>query len=610
MTYILGISSFYHDSSAALIKDGEIIAAVQEERFTRIKHDSSFPTMSIKFLFDEANITARDINYVVFYEKPFLKFERLIKSYIDNFPKGFNQFRVAAPIWIKNKLFLKQYIYKFFKKLDKDFKRDKILFTEHHESHAASAFYPSPFKDSLIINIDGVGEWATTSIFEGRNNKLKKLREINFPNSLGLLYSAFTYYLGFKVNSGEYKLMGLAPYGEPIYTDLIKNNLLSINDDGSFIINQKYFSYSTDLKMINRNFINLFGKEPRKTDSDNYEKFYLDIASSIQKVTEEIIVKIAKFAKREFNHKNLCLSGGVALNCVANGKLLKSELFENIWIQPSSGDAGCSLGAALCIWHNYLDKKRNIDPQKDSMKGSYLGPSFTNIEINNFLKLNEFIYSFYEDNALFDILSKNLNEGHVIGLFQGKMEFGPRALGNRSIIGDPRIEDMQRKLNLKIKFRESFRPFAPSVMKEYQKEYFDIDEDSPYMLLVGNINDKKKLSINEFNLNMNERLNLKRSLIPSVTHVDYSARVHTVTEESNNRFYKLLKTHYKNYNCPVLINTSFNVRGEPIVNSLEDACNCFMGTDMDILVLQNYLLFKKDQKNKEVSQYFEKFEKD
>ena len=611
MSYILGISAFYHDSSAALIKNDHILGAVQEERFTRIKHDSSFPKESIEYLLNNEQIKLNDLEAIVFYEKPFLKFERLLETYIAFAPFGFKSFAASMPVWLREKLFQKDNIYKNLQELDKNFKDiKKIKFSEHHLSHAASAFYPSPFNEALILTLDGVGEWSTTTVSIGNEQGIKILKEISFPHSLGLLYSAFTYYLGFKVNSGEYKVMGLAPYGEPKYKDIILDKILSVKDDGSFKMNMKYFDFATDLKMTNKNFENLFGQKRRIPEKENLTQFHMDIASSIQKATEEIMIKITKDIRKEYNIKNLCMSGGVALNCVANGKILNEKIFDNIWIQPASGDAGGSLGAALAYWH--IEKGNKKNNTSDKMSGSYLGPQYNNEEIENDLKKVGANFEKYSDEEILIKTSELLNEGNAIGWFQGKMEYGPRALGARSIIADPRSDVMQKNLNLKVKFRESFRPFAPSIIKEKVSEFFKLYTDSPYMLLVAEIQDQKKLEMSkeEKNLFGIDKLNIKRSTIPAITHVDYSARIQTVDRKTNPKYYKLLEKFEELTGCPVLINTSFNVRGEPIVCSPLDAFNCLMGTNLDYLIIENYILRRKDQNKELIQDYKTKYQLD
>ncbi|PPR45054.1 MAG: Decarbamoylnovobiocin carbamoyltransferase [Alphaproteobacteria bacterium MarineAlpha5_Bin8] len=596
MTAILGISAFYHDSAAALVLNGDIIAAAQEERFTRIKHDASFPKKAINFVLKEANISLDHIDYVVFYEKPFLKFERLLETYVDNAPRGFSSFRKAMPIWLREKLFQKSVLTNELKRFDKNFNPKKLLFSEHHYSHAASAFFPSPFDNSLILTIDGVGEWATTTVSIGKNNNIKIIKEINFPNSIGLLYSAFTYYLGFKVNSGEYKVMGLAPYGKPKFVEIIKDNLIDIKNDGSFCLNQSFFNYTTGLTMTNQKFSKLFGQKVRKSENEKLTQFHMDIAASIQKVIEDIIIKMTSSLAAEHNIPNLCLAGGVALNCVANSKILKTGHFKNIWIQPAAGDAGGSLGAALSVWYQFLKKPRNIN-QKDSMKGSLLGPSFTQDSIKESLLTSGAKFQILDSKSTIKKTVEALEEGKAIGWFQNKMEFGPRALGARSIIADPRSEKMQKNLNLKVKYRESFRPFAPSILRHELSDWFELDQDSSYMLLVAKVKAKhcNQMTEEEENLFGIDKLNIKRSIIPAVTHVDYSARVQTVEKEINPKYYELINEFNKKTGCPILVNTSFNVRGEPIVCTPEDAFKCFMGTDLDVLVVENFFLIKSDQ---------------
>ena len=596
MTSILGISAFYHDSAAALIIDGTIIAAAQEERFSRKKHDYRYPYNAVQYVLSEANLKLSQIDHIVFYEKPFLKFERLLETYLAFAPLGFKSFSLSMPIWLREKLFQKKYLFDNLKDHDENFNDiNKINFSEHHYSHAASAFYPSPFEEAIILTLDGVGEWATTTVSIGKKNEIKMIKEINFPHSLGLIYSAFTYYTGFKVNSGEYKVMGLAPYGEPKYKDIIVNNLMDIKDDGSFRLDMSYFNYATGLTMTNKKFSNLFGQPVRDPKKNPLTQFHMDIAASIQAVTEEIVLKISQSIASEYKIKNLCLAGGVALNCVANGKILKNKIFDNIWIQPAAGDAGGSLGAALAYWHKELGQPRDIF--KDQMKGSYLGPSFNEQEIETELKLLKANYKKINSENLIEIIANELSKEKTIGWFQGKMEFGPRALGARSIIADPRSEKMQKELNLKVKFRESFRPFAPSILIEDVSNWFDLKNESPYMLLVADI--KKELQIQMSKEDQTlfgiDKLNIKRSSIPAVTHVDYSARIQTVHKETNPVYHNLLKKFKDITGCPVLVNTSFNVRGEPIVCSIKDAFNCFMGTNLDILVCENFILYKNDQ---------------
>ena len=611
MTYILGISAFYHDSSATLIKDGKIISAVQEERFTRIKHDSSFPKESIKYILKNSDIELSQINSIVFYEKPFLKFERLLETYIAFAPKGFRSFAASMPLWLREKLFQKDMIFKELKNIDPSFDDvKKLKFSEHHMSHAASAYYPSPHEEALVLTLDGVGEWSTTTIGIGKKNKIEILKEIHFPHSLGLLYSAFTYYLGFKVNSGEYKVMGLAPYGAPKYKNIILDNLITVKEDGSFKMNMKYFDFATDLKMTNKKFNNLFGQERRNPEVDLLTEFHMDIASSLQAVTEEIVLKITTKIKEEYKIENLCMSGGVALNCVVNGKILKNKIFKNIWIQPASGDAGGSLGAALAYWHNELDNQKINS--KDAMQGSFLGPSYEKNYIEKELNRIGANFQKYTNDELLDLVADELANEKAIGWFQGRMEFGPRALGGRSIIADPRSDKMQKNLNLKVKFRESFRPFAPAILREKVGDYFNLNQDSPYMLLVSDVNENIKIKMSEEDKKLFgiEKLNIKRSSIPAVTHVDYSARVQTVHEETNKKFYDLIKKFYEKTNCAVLINTSFNVRGEPIVNTPEDAFRCFMGTNLDLLVIEDFILFKHKQNKDLLLDYKNNFELD
>ena len=612
MTSILGISAFYHDSAAAVIVDGKITAAAQEERFSRKKHDARFPINAIKYVLEENRIKLSEIDYIVFFEKPFLKFERLLETYLAFAPKGFKSFSMSMPIWLREKLFQKKLIFDELNQIDENFNDiKKIKFSEHHYSHAASAFFPSPFKEAIVLTLDGVGEWATTTVSIGKENNLEIIKEIHFPHSLGLLYSAFTYYTGFKVNSGEYKLMGLAPYGEPIYRELILKELIDVKDDGSFRLNMKYFNYATGLTMTNNKFAKLFGQKVRKAESELLTQFHMDIAASIQAVTEEVVLKLTRDLSKEYNIRNLCMAGGVALNCVANGKILKDKVFENIWIQPAAGDAGGSLGAALAYWYKELKKPRTIH-KNDSMSGSYLGPKYNNETIENKLKDLRGVFKKFSDLDLIKEVAAQLNNQKTIGWFQGRMEFGPRALGGRSILADPRSEKMQKVLNLKVKFRESFRPFAPSVLREEVKNWFDLDCDSPYMLLVSEV--KKSLQIpmndNQKNLFGIDKLNIKRSNIPAVTHVDYTARVQTVHKETNKRYYDLIKEFNNLTSCPVLVNTSFNIRGEPIVNTIEDAFKCFMGTDLDLLVCENFILYKEQQDQKLAIDYKNSFELD
>jgi len=609
---ILGISAFYHDSAATILVDGKILAAAQEERFTRIKHDSSYPVNAVNFVLEYANLKLSEVDQIIFFEKPFLKFERLLETYVGFAPRGFKSFAKSMPIWLKEKLFQKKLLFNKFKEHDKDFKDEKkIFFSDHHLSHAASAFFPSPFEKALVLTADGVGEWATTTVAVGNGNNLEIKKEIHFPHSLGLLYSAFTYYVGFKVNSGEYKLMGLAPYGNPVFKDKIYN-LIHIKDDGTFRLDQSFFDYATGLKMTNNKFDKLFGQKPRDPQKEKLTQFHMDIASSIQEVTEEIMMKLAKSLKNEYGLDNLCLAGGVALNCVANGKLLKERIFKNIWVQPAAGDAGGSLGAALALWHIDQNNPRKIDINNDSMQGSYLGPNFSQKQIEEQLKKAGANFEIMKEEELIRKTSESLLKGDAIGWFQGRMEFGPRALGGRSILADPRSSEMQKNLNLKVKFRESFRPFAPSILRDYVNDWFDINSDSPYMLMVAKINKEKSKDMNEDEKKLFgiDKLNIKRSDIPAVTHVDYSARIQTVNEETNPKYYNLIKKFGELSGCPILVNTSFNVRGEPIVNTPTDAFNCFMGTELDTLVIGNCFLKKKEQNVNLKKNYINKYKSD
>lgn len=595
---IIGISAYYHDSAAALIRDGEIIAAAQEERFTRKKHDSKFPSHAIEYCLKEANVSFSDVSEVVFYDKPLVKFERLLETYLSYAPRGLLSFFAAMPIWIKEKLFLKSTLKKEFQKLSGPGKPiPKLLFTEHHQAHAASTFFISPFEKAAVLCMDGVGEWATSSVWLGEGNSLKPLWQIDFPHSLGLLYSAFTYYTGFKVNSGEYKVMGLAPYGEPKYKDLIYKYLIDVKEDGTFRLNMKYFNYAVGLTMTNSKFHKLFGAAPRKAESTLTQR-EMDLARSVQEVTEEVMIKICRTIQKETKTDYLCMAGGVALNCVANGKILEQGIFKEIFIQPAAGDAGGGLGAALSAWYEYNNNPRV--PAKDltgSIKGSYLGPQYSRDEILQTLTDQNAKYEELNDDTISTRLADVLADGAVVGYFQGRMEFGPRALGARSIIGDPRNSKMQSTMNLKIKYRESFRPFAPAVLAEKVKEYFEIDSPSPYMLIVAPVNKNHRIAMTaeQEKLFGIEKLNVPRSTLPAITHVDYSARIQTVHESTNPKFYNLLKAFDAKTKCAVLVNTSFNVRGEPIVNTPEDAYRCFMRTEMDYLVLENFLLSKKDQ---------------
>jgi len=588
---ILGISAFYHDSAACLVRDGKIISAAQEERFSRIKHDNSFPVKAVRFCLEHSGLESRNLDYVAFYEKPFLKFERILETYLAFAPRGFRSFIKAMPLWLKKKIWMKDLIRR---ELGYE---GPILFPEHHQSHAASAFFPSPFNEAAFLTMDGVGEWTTTSYGVGRDNRVRITAEIKFPHSIGLLYSAFTYYTGFKVNSGEYKVMGLAPYGEPKYKDVILSELMDLKADGSFKLNMEYFDYCAGLTMTSKKFDKVFGGPPRNPESELTQKD-MDLARSVQEVTEEIMLRMARHIKKETSQKNLCLAGGVALNCVGNGKLLRERLFDDIWIQPAAGDAGGALGAALFVWHQYLGKEREVDPDHDSQYGSFLGPEYDDAAIKKFLENNRIPFKELNENELPEKIADLIEVGKVIGWFQGRMEFGPRALGARSIIGDARSEKMQKILNLKIKFRESFRPFAPSVLAGKVADYFDIDRASPYMLLVAQVKENHRRELNEADQNLAglEKLRVARSDIPAVTHVDNSARIQTVHEETNPRYYRLLSRFDEKQGCPVIINTSFNVRGEPIVCTPRDAYFCFMRTEMDFLVLGRYLLDKEAQK--------------
>jgi carbamoyltransferase len=595
--YILGISSYYHDSAACILQDGEIIAAAQEERFTRKKHDQDFPINAIKYCCKEAGINTSDLDYVAFYDKPFLKFERIIETYLKYAPKGLYSFLKAIPLWIRKKLWIKQFI------KDQLGYTGKILFPEHHASHAASAFFSSPFQDSAFLTMDGVGEWSTASYGTGSNNKIEIMADIKFPHSLGLLYSAFTYYAGFRVNSGEYKVMGLAPYGEPKYKQLIYDYLIDVKEDGSFIMDMTYFNYAVGLTMTSKKFDNLFGGPPRKPESELTQK-EMDLARSIQEVTEDIVLKMAKHVKKITGKKYLCLAGGVALNCVANGKILRSGLFEDIYIQPAAGDAGGAIGCAQIVWYQYLDNNRYADGINDFMNGAYLGPEFSNDEIKDFLDSNKYDYEILTEEEISEKISDLIADGKVIGWFQGRMEFGPRALGSRTIIGDARSPETQKTINLKIKFRESFRPFAPSVIEENISDYFEIDRASPYMLLVADVKSDKQIKLNEEQKSYTglKKLNVPRSQIPAVTHVDYSARIQSVSKVTNPRYHNMISKFNEKYGCPVIVNTSFNVRGEPIVCTPNDAYACFMRTEMDYLIIGNYLLDKNQQNAMESSE--------
>ena len=608
---ILGISAFYHDSAATLLVDGKIVASAQEERFTRIKHDKNYPKESIKFCLDYCKLSIDDIDYVCFYEKPFMKFDRLIKTHVSFFPSGYRYFKESMFEWLSSKIFLKRQLIKELKKLSLNSKwNEKLVFSEHHLSHAASAFYPSPFESAAILTIDGVGEWTTTSYGVGKGNKIDIFKEIHFPHSLGLLYSAFTSYLGFKVNSGEYKLMGLAAYGDPIYVDLIKDNLVDIKDDGSFRLDMSYFGYGNSFQMTTKKFHILFGSAPRKPETDISQRD-MDLAASIQLVTEQIVMKLSQFVLKETGERNLVLAGGVALNCVANGKLLKEGLVENIWIQPAAGDAGGALGAALATYYKMLKKYRNVN-KDDSMQGSYLGPEFTQEEVERSLNDLGANFSVLEDEDLLKTTCNLLINGKAVGWHQGRMEFGPRALGSRSILGDPRSPEMQKTLNLKVKYRESFRPFAPSILYETLSEWFDLETKSPYMGIVSEIKKihRKDLHGKDKNSFGMDKLYLQRSSLPAITHVDYSARIQTVHKKTNPKYHALISKFYELTDCPVLINTSFNIRGEPIVNSPMDAFRCFMGTDMDVLVIGNCILKKEDQDSSLFEDYKSHFKLD
>ena len=611
--YILGISAFYHDSAACLLKDGEIVAAAQEERFTRRKHDPGFPSNAIQYCLKEANIDSSQVDNVVFYEKPFLKFERLLETYLAFAPKGFTSFSKAMPLWIKDKLFQKSALIKELNAaLDEDINwRERLLFSEHHLSHAASAFYPSPFDRAAVLTIDGVGEWTTTSIAVGKGRELKVLKEIHFPHSIGLLYSAFTYYTGFKVNSGEYKVMGLAPYGEARYSDLIKDKLISTASDGSFQLDMSYFDYATGLTMTNQKFNDLFGGPPRESESELTQR-EMDLAASVQKVTEDILIDIAKDIANETGEKNLCLAGGVALNCVANGILVREKIFENIWIQPAAGDAGGALGAALSIWYLHYRNERTLSSERDAMKGAYLGPEFGDDEIESKLNACGAVFKKLSEEELIEEVATALTSEKAIGWMQGRMEFGPRALGARSIIADPRSPNMQKQLNLKVKYRESFRPFAPSVLNEYVNDWFEHDTESPYMLLVADVKKDKHYTMTEaqdklFGI---DKLNVPRSQVPAITHVDYSARIQTVHSDTNSKYHAVISKFKEKTGCPIVVNTSFNVRGEPIICTPEDAFKCFMGTELDILAVGNYLLLKEHQNQDLKENYEERYELD
>jgi carbamoyltransferase len=611
--YILGISAFYHDSAACLLKDGEILAAVQEERFTRKKHEAGFPHHAIQYCLKEAGIAANQIDNVVFYEKPFVKFERLLETYLAFAPKGFSSFVKAMPLWIKDKLFQKSALIKDLNStLDENVNwRERILFSEHHLSHAASAYYPSPFENAAVLTLDGVGEWTTTSLSIAKGRDLKVVKEIHFPHSLGLLYSAFTYYTGFKVNSGEYKVMGLAPFGEPRYADLIKEKLIIVADDGSFQLDMSYFNYAAGLTMTNKKFDVLFGGPPRTSETELTQR-EMDLAASVQKVTEDIVIKLAKGIANETGERNLCLAGGVALNCVANGMLLREKIFDNIWIQPAAGDAGGALGAALSTWYLHHNKERSVCTERDAMKGSFLGPEFKDSDIEVELKACGAMYEKLPEDELINEVAVALADQKAVGWMQGRMEFGPRALGGRSIIADPRSSIMQKQLNLKVKYRESFRPFAPSVLSEDVNEWFEHDTDSPYMLLVANVQKDKRIVMTskEEALFGIDKLNVPRSFVPAITHVDYSARIQTVHADTNPRYHAVISKFKEKTGCPLVVNTSFNVRGEPIICTPTDAFKCFMGTEMDVLAVGNYLLYKEHQDEALKENYEERYELD
>ena len=594
---ILGISAFYHDSAAALVRDGEIVSAAQEERFTRKKHDSRFPSNAVEYCLSQEGVGLSDVDFVAFYDKPFLKFERLLETYVAFAPRGLRSFAMAMPLWVREKLFQKNLLHNELKQFSKEFDWEhRLLFAEHHQSHAASAFYPSPFEDALILTMDGVGEWATTSVALGSGNKLEIIKEIHFPHSLGLLYSAFTYYTGFKVNSGEYKVMGLAPYGSPRFAKQILDHLIDLKGDGSFRLNLDYFNYCTGLTMTNSKFDKLF-EGPRRKPEELLTQRHMDLAASVQVVLEEVVLRMTRALAAETGQKNLCLAGGVALNCVANGRLLRDGHFERIWIQPAAGDAGGALGAALAAYHSFKGQPRKTNRYYDNMKGSYLGPEFSQVEIERRLTVTGAKYVVLGDDELLDACADALESEKAVGWFQGRMEFGPRALGGRSILGDARSPKMQSMLNLKVKFRESFRPFAPSVLREHVCEWFELDQDSPYMLLVANVLEQRRKPMTEAERGLFgiEKLNVPRSAIPAVTHVDYSARIQTVHKETNPRYHALIQRFNKHTGCPVIVNTSFNVRGEPIVGTPEDAFRCFMGTDMEVLAIGNCFLRKEDQ---------------
>jgi carbamoyltransferase len=613
VTRILGISAFYHDSAAALVVDGDVVAAAQEERFTRVKHDARYPENAIAYCIAQSGGNLADIDLVVFYEKPFLKFERLLETYLAFAPRGFKSFKTAIPVWIREKLFQKDMLRRHLQTLASDFDWQKrLLFSEHHLSHAASAFYPSPFDEAVILTMDGVGEWPTTSVALGRGRDITIHKELHFPHSLGLLYSAFTYYTGFKVNSGEYKLMGLAPYGEPRFRNLILDKLVCLKDDGTFHLNMDYFNYCVGLTMTNDAFAALFGEPVRRPDKDLLTNFHMDVAASIQAVTEEVVLRLTRSLAREFAVPNLCLAGGVALNCVANGKMLRDGAFPNVWIQPAAGDAGGAVGAALAAWHLFLQRDRPARPNADRMRGSYLGPEFAQADIEARLAAQGARFQVLSENEIIEATAQGLAAEQAVGWMQGRLEFGPRALGARSILADPRSPTMQKTLNLKVKYRESFRPFAPSVLREDIADWFELDGDSPYMLLVADVvpSRRRVMTADEQALFGIDKLNVPRSDIPAVTHVDYSARIQTVHADTNPRYHALLTRFKELTGCPVLVNTSFNVRGEPIVCTPEDAFHCFMGTELDLLVAGNCLLRKDDQDRSLARDYKDAFELD
>lgn len=611
MTAILGLSAFYHDSAAALLIDGKIVAAAQEERFSRKKHDPGFPIHSIRYALSHSNISLAEIDYVAFYDKPILKFDRLLETYIAKAPRGFKSFCASMPIWMREKLFLKKMLSNELGKLHESFNPERLYFAEHHMSHLASAFYPSGFDEAVVLSLDGVGEWATTTAATGSGSAISIEKEIHFPHSLGLLYSAFTYYTGFKVNSGEYKLMGLAPYGEPRYDKLILDEIIDVKEDGSFRLNQSYFNYSTGLTMTNDRFADLFGQPVREPEVEPLTQFHMDIAASVQKATECVVSRMTQALAREYAVPNLCLAGGVALNCVANGKIQREESFTNIWIQPAAGDAGGALGAALAMWHQELNNPRSVS-KHDDMQGTYLGPEFKQSAIEDELRNAGAAFSSLSEQEVIEVTAEALIDQQAIGWFQGRMEFGPRALGARSILGDPRSESMQKTLNMKVKFRESFRPFAPAVLSESVDQWFDLSVDSPYMLLVASVKKDKTLPMTEEQMQLFgiDKLNIRRSDVPAITHVDYSARIQTVHKEFNPRFHALISAFNKRTGCPLLVNTSFNVRGEPIVCTPTDAFHCFMGTDLDQLVIGNCVLHKSDQNPELKQDYKDRYDLD